>query len=464
MTSFDAIIIGSGQGGTPLAHRFAALGWRVALVEREHLGGTCINYGCTPTKTMLAHARVAHVVRTAARFGIGAGSISVHLPQVVARRRRVVETSRQGHEKRVAEQPGLTLYRAHARFIGPKSVVVDGSELTSERIFIDTGTRPRIPALTGIDQVEVLTNRTIMDLTEVPRHLVVLGGSYVGLEFGQMFRRFGSDVTIVERNARIAAREDPEFSEALRAVLAEEGIAFRLGATARSVRPTDDGFVLTFTGSSGGEEDLAGTHLLVAAGRVPNTDDLGLDRAGVETDRKGFVVVNDRLETNVPGIWAIGDVKGGPAFTHISYDDHLVIYDNLIEGGNRSIAGRLVPYALFTDPELGRVGLTERQARAAGHRLKIGSIPVANVARATERGETTGLMKIVIDANTDRVLGAAILSPEGGELVQILMTLMMADAPWTLMKRAIYIHPTMAEGFFGLMESVRDAEEGASAS
>jgi len=462
MQTYDAIIIGSGQGGNPLAHKLADLGWKVALIEREHLGGSCVNYGCTPTKTMIASARVAHVTRRATDFGIHTSDVQVNLSEIVVRKNEIVRQWREGQEEHAAKRPTLDLYRGHGRFTDPQTVEVDGQTLRSERIFIDTGTRPRqpgIPILRGLDAMDMLTNRTIMDLQEVPDHLVVLGGSYIGLEFGQMFRRFGSSVTIIEHNDRIIAREDPEISETLQHTLETEGMRFHLGATTQAISKTTQGLELTFTGSDGRTETLAGTHLLAATGRTPNTDDLGLEAAGVETDRHGFIQVNDRLETNVPGIWALGDVKGGPAFTHISYDDHLIIYDNLIHGADRSIDGRVVPYALFTDPELGRVGMTEQQARAAGFRLKVGSIPMSQVARAIERDETAGLMKVVINADTDRLLGAAVLGIDGGELVQILMTLMLADAPWTTLKRAVYIHPTLAEGFFTLLEQVRLVEE-----
>lgn len=460
MKSYDAIIIGSGQGGSPLAHKLADLGWSVALVEREHLGGSCVNYGCTPTKTMVAHARVAHVVRRSQKYGVHAGDTEVDLGAIVARKNRVVAQWRHGQEQHAEKRPKLDVIRAHARFTGPKTIRAGDNEIAGEHIFINTGTRPRIPTISGVDDIDVLTNRSILDLTEIPPHLLVLGGSYVGLEFGQMFRRFGSDVTIIEHNERIISREDAEVSEALREALEAEGISFCMGATARSVKRVGESIELIITREDGSTDVLSGSHLLVAAGRLPNTDDLGLDHAGVKTDCSGYIEVNDRLETSVEGIWALGDVKGGPAFTHISYDDHLVIYDNLIESENRSIDGRIVPYALFTDPELGRVGMTEQQAVDAGYTIKVGRIPMSRVARAIERDETAGLMKVVIDAETDRILGAAILGTEGGELVQILMALMMADAPWTLLRRSIYIHPTLAEGFFALMESVELREGG----
>jgi len=453
---YDAIIIGAGQGGSPLAHKLADLKWKVALIEKEHLGGSCINYGCTPTKTMLASARLAHYARRAPEFGVHTGPVQVNLAEVVARKNKLVLEWRQGQEGHAANRPTLDLYRGHGRFTGPHTVEVNGQALSSEYIFINTGTRSRIPDIPGLDQIDYLTNRNIMELTEAPEHLLVLGGNYLGLEFGQMFRRFGSQVTVVELMDQIIPREDEDVAEALQQALEVEGIRFHLGATASRVTKMAAGLELTITYRQDDHTDtLTGSHLLVSIGQVPNTDTLGLEAAGIETDKGGWIKVNHKLETNIPGVWAIGDVKGGPAFTHISYDDHLVIYDNLINGKNRSIAGRLVPYALFTDPELGRVGLTEKEGRAAGYKLKIGKIPMSWVARAIERDETAGLMKVVVNAANDRILGAAILSSEGGELVQTLMALMLADAPYTLFEKSIYIHPTLAEGFFTLMDSVK---------
>ena len=450
METYDAVVIGSGQGGNPLSHKLADLGWKVALVEREYLGGSCINYGCTPTKTMIASARTAHVARTAGRLGVHAADIEVRLPEIVARKDEIVGAMRGGQERQIASRPTLTLHRGHARFTGPDAVEVDGRRLTSDRFVIDTGTRPQIPPISGLHRVPYRTNRSIMELEAIPEHLIVLGGSYVGLEFGQMFRRFGSRVSVVDHGERIASREDPEISENLQAALESEGIEFHLGQAVAAVEGSAEDLRIHLSDST----KITGTHLLVATGRRPNTDDLGLEAAGVEADEQGFIRVNEYLETTVPGIWALGDVKGGPAFTHISYDDHLVVFEHLVYGKKRSIERRIVPYALFTDPELGRVGMTESQAREAGFRLKVGRIPMSRVARAVELDETEGLMKVVIDADTDRILGAAILSPSGGELVQILMTLMLADAPWTTLKRAVYIHPTLAEGFFSLFEEV----------
>jgi pyruvate/2-oxoglutarate dehydrogenase complex dihydrolipoamide dehydrogenase (E3) component len=458
VTQYDAIVIGAGQSGPPLAHKLADLGQRVALIEREHLGGSCINYGCTPTKTMVASARIAHYARRGPEFGVHTGEVRIDLAEVVARKDAMVLQWRNGQQGHVDRRDTLDLYRGHGRFTGPHEVEVNGETLTSDRIVINTGTRPRILPLPGLDEVEVLTNRNIMDLTEVPRRLIVLGGNYLGLEFGQMFTRFGSKVSVVEINDQITPREDEDVAKTLQEALEEEGMSFHLGASASKVAKTASGIEVTIEPKGGGASTtLQGTHLLMSIGQVPNSDDMGLEAAGIDTDR-GWIKTNGRLETTAPGVWAVGDVKGGPAFTHVSYDDHLVIYDNLINGMDRSVDGRILPYALYTDPELGRVGLSEKEAREAGYRLKVGSIPMAWVARAIERSETKGMMKLVVNAEDDRILGAAILGAEGGELIQTLMTLMLADAPWTLFEKRMFIHPTLTEGFFTLMDNVKPAQ------
>jgi pyruvate/2-oxoglutarate dehydrogenase complex dihydrolipoamide dehydrogenase (E3) component len=451
---FDAVVIGSGQGGNPLCQSLADKGWNVALVERAHLGGTCINTGCTPTKTMIASAQVAHYARNAARWGVHASEVRVDLPAIVERKNKVVASFRSGQERRVAERRTLHLYRGHARFLSAHQLQVGNEILEGERIFIDTGTRPEIPRLPGLDSVPYLTNATLMELRDLPEHLLILGGGYIGLEFGQMFRRFGSEVTILHSGDRILTREDPDLADALLKALEAEGVKFLLNAQTAAIK-TSAGNVLLEVESAKGNFTLSGSHLLVATGRRPNTDDLGLDKAGVEIDARGYVKVNSRLETNVSGIWALGDVKGGPAFTHISYNDYQIIYGNLMEGKNLTTAHRYVPYAVFTDPQFGRVGITEQEARASGRKLKMGIYPMAHVARAIERDETAGFMKIIVDAETDRILGAAILGTEGGELIQILGALILANAPYTALKGAVFIHPTLAEGFFGLMESVK---------
>jgi pyruvate/2-oxoglutarate dehydrogenase complex dihydrolipoamide dehydrogenase (E3) component len=457
MKDYQAIVIGAGQGGSPLAHKLADLGWTVALIEREHLGGSCINYGCTPTKAMIASARIAHYTRSGPKFGVHPGDVRIDLAAVVARKNELVQSWRSGQEHHAESRPTLDLYRGHGRFVGAAEVEVNGETLRGDKIFINTGTSPRILPIPGLEDVAYLTNRNIMDLTEVPEHLLVLGGNYLGLEFGQMFRRFGSRVTVIELMDQIMPREDEDVSQSLREALEAEGIVFHLGARTTAAARLGNSVEVTIETKDGAPSTLTGSHLLVSIGQTPNTDDLGLEAAGIEIDKAGFVKHDAKLETNVPGVWVIGDVKGGPAFTHISYDDHLVIYDNLVNGKHRTIENRLVPYALFTDPELGRVGMTEKEARAAGYNLKVGTIPMEWVARAIERSETRGLMKVVINAADDRILGAAILGSEGGELVQTLMTLIMADAPWTLFEKATFIHPTLTEGFFSLMDSVEAA-------
>ena len=451
---FDAIIIGSGQAGNPLAHHLADKGWRVALIEERFLGGTCINTGCTPTKIMVHRAQVAHYARNAARWGVNASDVSVDLPKIVAQKDKVVLSMRGSQEKQAAKRSNITLYRRHARFISAHQLDVGEETLESDKIFIDTGGRPAIPEIAGLRNIPYLTNETAMQLESVPEHLLILGGGYIGLEFGQMFRRFGSAVTIIHTGAQVVQREDPEIIAELQKALEAEGISFLLNSRTCKAESEDAASMLTVE-TPKGTKQVRGSHLLVATGRLPNTDDLGLEKAGVQRDKRGYIQVNGRLETSVPGIWALGDVKGGPAFTHISYNDFQIVYGNLVEGKNLSIDHRLVPYCVFTDPQLGGIGLTEKEAREKGYKLKIGRMPMTAVARAMERDETAGLMKLVVDASNDQILGASILSSEGGELVQILGTLMLANQPYTMLKGAVYIHPTLAEGFFGLMENVK---------
>jgi pyruvate/2-oxoglutarate dehydrogenase complex dihydrolipoamide dehydrogenase (E3) component len=453
---YDAAIIGSGQAGNPLSLRLADLGWSVALIEESNLGGTCINVGCTPTKTMVHRAQVAHYARHAARWGVNTSGVSVDLAKIVAQKDEVVLSFRGGQQRRVGERKNLRLYRGHARFVAPHRLQIGDETIESEKIFVNTGGRPSIPEIPGLRNGPFLTNESMLRLTELPEHLLVLGGGYIGLEFGQMFRRYGSRVTIVHHGPRIVPREDDEIAAELQKALEGEGLEFVLHARTEAVNRK--GHVITLSCKvPAGAMEVSGSHLLVAAGRVPNTDDLGLDKAGIATNRDGSIRVNARLETSAPGIWALGDCKGGPAFTHISYNDFQIVFGNLVEGKNLSIENRIVPYCVFTDPQLGGVGLTEKEARAKGYQLKVGRCPMTQVARAIERGETAGLMKIVVDAADDRILGASILASEGGELVQILHAMMLAQQPYTLLKGAVYIHPTLAEGFFSLMEDVKPA-------
>jgi pyruvate/2-oxoglutarate dehydrogenase complex dihydrolipoamide dehydrogenase (E3) component len=451
---YDAIILGTGQAGLPLAYALAGRGSTVAIVEKGNIGGTCINTGCTPTKTMVARAQVAHYARNAERWGVSTTGVRVNLDAIVAQKNKVVENARNSQTKRIGEFPSLRLYKGVAEFAGPHQVKVGDQLLESDQIFINTGARPSIPEIPGLADSGYLTNETIMELTTVPEHLVVLGGGYVGLEFAQMFSRFGSQVTIIQNTAQIVPREDTEVAAELQKSLEAEGITFLLNARATKVE-RKDGTVRIAIDQQGATRAISGSHLLVATGRRPNTEDLLPERAGLTTDKKGFIKVNSKLETNVPGIWALGDVKGGPAFTHISYNDYQIVSANLIEGKNLSIENRIVSYCVFTDPELGAVGMTEKEAREKGYRLKIGSVPMTRVSRAIERDETAGLMKLIVNAENDRILGATILSSEGGETVHILYTLMLADLPYTLMKRAVYIHPTLAEGLFFLIDAVK---------
>jgi pyruvate/2-oxoglutarate dehydrogenase complex dihydrolipoamide dehydrogenase (E3) component len=454
---YDAIIIGSGQAGNPLAYRLADVGWQVALIEKGNVGGTCINTGCTPTKTMVHRAQIAHYARNAARWGVRAENVTADLPIIVAQKDNVVASFRGGVQKKIGLHPNIHLYQGQARFTNTRQIQVGEILLESDKIFINTGGRPIIPDIPGLDPASVLTNESMMELKELPNHLIVLGGGYIGLEFGQMSRRFGSRVTIIHNQAQIVPREDSEIATELQKILEGEGIEFQLNVQTTRVEHRG-GSVKVSMPSPRGLSTISGSHLLAAVGRRPNTDDLGLDKAGVEIDKSGFIRVNSRLETNVPGIWALGDVKGGPAFTHISYNDFQIIDANLTQGRNLTIENRIVPYCVFTDPQLGGVGMTEKEARAAGHRLKIGTIPMSRVARAIERDETAGLMKVIVDAANDRILGAAILGCEGGELVHVLYTLMLGNLPYTLLKGAIFIHPTLTEGFFTLLDSVKPAD------
>lgn len=461
---YDAIVIGAGQGGGPLARALGEAGRRTAIVEREHVGGTCVNVGCTPTKTLVASARTAAVARRAAGYGvvIDPAQVSVDMRRVRQRKREIVASFRAGSQGNLETAPNVTLLFGEASFVAPKRLAVRGDdgtrrELTAETIVIDVGARPAIPKLGGIAEVPVLDSTSIMELDELPEHLLVLGGGYIGLEFGQMFRRFGSRVTIVQRGPRLLAREDADVAEAVAGILREDGIEVLLATEARRVARDEAGGVRLSVASDGTERELAGSHLLAAVSRTPNTDRLNLGAAGVELDDRGFVRVNERLETNVAGIYALGDVNGGPAFTHISYDDFRILKTNLLAGGNATTTDRLVPYTVFIDPQLGRVGLSEEQARRDGRAFTLAKLPMNQVARALETDEPRGFMKAIVDADTDLILGAAILGLEGGELMAMLQIAMIGKVPATTLRDGVFAHPTLAESFNNLFASL-DAE------
>ncbi len=458
--NYDAVIIGSGQGGGPLASALAEAGRRTALIERAHVGGTCINEGCTPTKTMVASARVAYLARRAGDYGVESGPVSVDLAAVRERKRAIVTSFRTGSEKRIEETPNLNLLWGEARFTGPKSLTIDmhdgASEITSDLIVIDVGTRPAPPPLPGLDEVSSLDSTSIMELDTVPDHLLILGGGYVGLEFAQMFRRFGSDVTVIQRGKQLLGREDDDVADAVAGILREDGIDVLLETEARSVREEDDGVIRLTVAGPEGERTIDASHLLVAVGRAPNTDSLGLEAAGVETDDRGFIRVDERLATNVPGVYALGDVTGGPAFTHISYDDFRILRANLLQGGNASTRDRLVPYTVFIDPQLGRVGMTEAAARAAGLDVRVATLPLSSVARALEVDETRGFLKAVVAAESGQILGFAALSLEGGELMAVVQMAMMGKLPYTALRDGIFAHPTLAESLNTLFAAIEE--------
>jgi len=452
---YDALIIGSGQAGKPLALDLAKAGWKTALIERAHVGGTCINVGCTPTKTMVASARVAYLARRGADYGVNGGAVSVNLTTVRQRKQAIVESFRQGSQRRLEEAANLDLLFGEASFLSPNSLAVklndgDSRTLTAPKIFLNTGGRPAKPALAGVDAVPLLDSSSIMELDETPEQLLVLGGGYIGLEFGQMFRRFGSRVTIVQRASQLLGREDEDIAAEVLKLLREDGVEVLLNAAAVRVAQFPNRQVELTVKTPDGERVLTGSHVLAAAGRTPNTETLNLAAAGVATDQHGFIVANERLETNVPGIYALGDVKGGPQFTHISYDDYRVIRTNLLEGGDATIRERLVPYTVFIDPQLGRVGLTETEARAQGRNIRVFTMPMSYVARALEVDESRGLMKAVVDADTQQILGCAILGIEGGELMSMLQIAMLGRLPYTVLKDAVFAHPTLAEAFNNL--------------
>ena len=442
---FDAIVIGTGQSGPSLADRLAEEGMKTAVLERSLFGGTCVNVGCTPTKALVASARAAHMARRGAEFGVAfQGPVSVDMKRVKARKDDIVRASTEGVENWLESTPNVTVYRGHGRFESARTVSVNGEVLEADKIFLNVGTRALAPQMPGLKDIDYLTNSTMMEVDFLPRHLIIIGGSYIGLEFAQMYRRFGSEVTVIERGDRLIKRDDEDVSETIREFLEREGINFRLNAECvRFARSGDE--IAAGVECAAGAPEVVGSHVLLAIGRVPNTDDLGLEQAGVEVDERGYVRVDDELRTNVPGIWALGDCNGKGAFTHTSYNDYEIVAANLFDHDPRRVDDRILCYGLFVDPPLGRVGITEQQARASGRRVLMGKRMMTRVGRARERSETDGFIKILVDADSEQILGAAILGIGGDEVVHTLLTAMYAKLPYTVVSRAVHIHPTVAE-------------------
>ncbi len=442
---FEAVVIGAGQAGPPLAERLGGAGMRTALVERHLMGGTCVNVGCIPTKTLVGSARVAWQAREAARFGVVIDApVTVDMAKVKARKDEVAGASNAGVTAWVEGMENVTLIRGHARFTGPRMLDVDGRSLSAERVFLDVGARARVPDFPGLDTVEYLTNSSIMDVDFLPEHLLVVGGSYIGLEFAQMYRRFGAEVTVVEVGERLIAREDEDVSDAVREILEGEGVTVRLGAECIGFETGPVGVRMRIDCAEDATP-IDGSHVLLAVGRVPNTHDLGLEHAGVEVDERGYIRVDDRLHTSAEGVWALGEVNGRGAFTHTSYNDFEIVAANLLGGHERSVTDRIPCYGLFIDPPLGRIGMTEREVRASGREALVGKRAMSRVGRAREFGETRGFMKVLVDAETEEILGASILGLSGDEAVHSLLDVMYAKGPYTTVSRAVHIHPTVTE-------------------
>ena len=455
---YDAIVIGAGQAGGPLSTALAQAGKHTAIIERIHIGGTCINEGCTPTKTMVASGRVAYLAKRSADYGVRTGPISVDMTVVRKRKRDIVDSFRNGSQSRIESTSGVDLLMGEARFTGMKMLEVrlqngETRSITANLIFINAGARPSTPTIPGIESVPTLNSTTIMELDTVPQHLLVIGGGYIGLEFGQMFRRFGSEVSVVQRGGHLLAREDDDVADEVAKIMREDGINILLQTSPLRVEQGGNSTIRLMVKSPGGEQMLEGSHLLVAAGRTPNTDWLNLPATDVTTDKHGFIQVNEELETNISGIYALGDIKGGPAFTHISYDDFRIIRTNLIEHGHATIQHRLVPYTVYIDPQLGRVGLSETEARAQGRNIRVAKMPMSYVARALEVDETRGFMKAVVDAETGQILGCAVLGIEGGEIMSMLEIAIMGKLPYTALRDAVFAHPTLAESLNNLFSS-----------
>jgi pyruvate/2-oxoglutarate dehydrogenase complex dihydrolipoamide dehydrogenase (E3) component len=441
---FDAIIIGAGQAGPSLAARFSKEGQRVAIIERKHFGGTCVNTGCIPTKTLVASAYVAHMARRAQDYGVDNRAVSVDMKRVKARKDAIVEQSRDGLSQLLGNLDKVTIYKGHARFTAPRTVEVNGELLSADRIFVNSGGRAAVPKMPGLDAVPFLTNSTMMEVDFLPDHLLIVGGSYVGLEFAQVYRRFGARVTVVEMADRLIVREDPDISDAVREILEADGVEVRLKAECLAVEKDGDRIAMNLECAAGAPR-IHGSHVLLAVGRRPNTEDLGLDKAGVQVDAKGFITVDDQCRTNVDGIWALGEVNGRGAFTHTSYNDFEIVAADLFDNDPRRISDRITCYGLFIDPPLGRVGMTEQEVRQKGLKALCAKKMMTSVGRARERGETKGFMKVVVDAESRRILGAAVLGVNGDEVVHAILDVMAAGLPYTAISRTMHIHPTVAE-------------------
>lgn len=460
MKHYDAIVIGSGQAGSPLCKRLANAGKKTALIEKRYIGGTCVNDGCTPTKTMIASAKAAYLAKRCDNLGVHIDGYHIDMKQIKRRKDEIVLNSRNGSRKAMEQTENLDLIFGEAAFTGNKTLKVklnDGSEeeLQADLFFINTGTTPVIPDIEGLQEVGYLTSTTIMDLEEIPEHLLVIGGNYVGLEFAQMFSRFGSKVSVLERGPRIMSKEDEDISEELRQILLAEGLDIYTTAQATKFEKTNEGIKATIT-VKGNPQEIVCSHILVATGRKPLTEALAPQNAGIEMDEKGFIKVNDKLETNIEGIYALGDVNGGPAFTHISYNDYTIVYRNLFEGTDYNTNDRPLPYCMFTDPQLGRIGLSEKEAREQGHNIKVAKLPMKHVARAVETGDARGVMKAVVNADTKEILGAAILGEEGGEIMTVLQMAMMGGITYDRIRYCVFAHPTYSESLNNLFMKLED--------
>ncbi|HKP43292.1 FAD-containing oxidoreductase [Mycobacterium sp.] len=452
---FDAIIVGAGQAGPPLAGRLTDAGQTVAVIERKLVGGTCVNTGCIPTKTLVASAHAAQLARRGAEYGIGTGKVTVDMAKVKARKDKVMLDDRHGLESWLEGMNGCTFIRGHARFENPHTISVDGRVLEAERIFLNVGGRAVAPDMPGLSDIDYMTNVGILELDTIPEHLVIIGGSYIALEFAQMYRRFGARVTVIEKGPRLTSREDADVSTAIKDILEAEGIDVVVDATAIRFAKRNNGFEVT---PRDGADPITGSHLLVAVGRQPNTDDLGLDKAGVETDVRGYIVVDDQLRTNVEHIWAMGDCNGRGAFTHTSYNDFEIVAGNLLDNDPRRVSDRVLTYALYVDPPLGRAGMTVDQVRKSGRKALVGKRPMSRVGRAVEKGETQGFMKVVVDAETQEILGAAILGVGGDEVVHAILDIMTAKKPYTAISRTMHIHPTVSELVPTLLQEMKPLE------